>query len=244
MHASDQLFGLVGRAHTRAFRRRAHEKLRIHLSSQLTASITWWIGHLGSSPPREVPLRIGDIPLVVSYGDGEGADGRIGVVLRASFYEDGFPRVGSAITPAVVRRSWDRRRTQSQGPSNPKAPSDAAQDIQQSEGILPAVILHNFPGLCHCLWLHFVNNGALGGLIQGSASIHSDEVILGYTWAQIAHRRIWAYFDRVDTESNIADIPSRQPLHKIPELLGMPYQPFRLKFSQKLITAIATSLET
>ena len=183
--------------------------------------------------------------MVVSYGDGEGADGRIGVVLRATFYEDGLPRVGSAITPAIVRRYWDRQRTQSQGPANPKAPSDAAEDIQQIEGILPAVILHNFPRLCHRLWLHFVdNNGALGGLTKGSASIHSDEVILGYTWAQIAHGRIWAYFDRVDTESNIADIPSRQPLHKMPELLGMPYQPFRLEFPQKLITAITNSLET
>ena len=55
MHASDQLFGLVGRAHTRAFRRRAHEKLRTNLNAQLTASITWWIGHLGSSPPRDPP---------------------------------------------------------------------------------------------------------------------------------------------------------------------------------------------
>jgi len=243
MHASDQLFGLVGRAHTRAFRRRAHEPGRDNLNPQLEASITWWRHHLATSPPREVPLRIGDIPLVVSYGDGEGADGRIGIVLRATFYTDGLPRVGSALTPAPVRRYWARQRAQSCGPTSP-APSDAAKDIQQIEGILPAVILHNFPQISHCLWLHFVdNNGALGGLVKGSASIHSDEVILGYTWSQTAQRRVWAYFDRVDTESNIADIPSRQPVKKMVDLLGMPYQSFRLKFPQELVSAIQSSLD-
>jgi len=107
------------------------------------------------------------------------------------------------------------------------------------------VTLHNFPQISHCLWLHFVdNNGALGGLVKGSASIHSDEVILGYTWSQIARRRVWAYFDRVDTESNIADIPSRQPVKKMVALLGMPYQSFRLKFPQELVSAIQSSLDS
>merc|ERR1711969_110873 len=99
MHCSDQLFGLVGRAHTRAFRRRAHEFGRTNLNPQIRAARAWWLQHLTTTPPREVPLRLEHMPLVVSYGDGEGGGGRSGFVICSERFGDSRPRVASVLTP-------------------------------------------------------------------------------------------------------------------------------------------------
>ena len=90
--------------------------------------------------------------------------------------------------------------------------------------------------------MHFVdNNGALATLVKGSASVNSDEVILGYTSSQIATRRIWAYFDRVDTNANIADIPSRSTASEMGDPLGLGWVHHRLKFPSELRSAIVTA---
>ena len=239
MHCIDQLFGMVGRAHTRAFRRRAHEPGRVNLNPQLQATIDWWLNHLATCPPKEVPLRLEDLPYVISYGDGEGGDGRIGAVVVSNILGDLRPRVGSTVVPSVVRSYWAWQRELLPSPDDM---SDEPHDIQQVEAVCPAAILHSYPQISHCLWLHFVdNNGALATLVKGSASVNSDEVILGYTWSLIATRRIWAYFDRVDTHANIADIPSRTTASEMGDPLGLGWVQHRLKFPSALRSAIVTA---
>ena len=104
---------------------------------------------------------------------------------------------------------------------------------------MPAVLLHSFPQLSHCLWLHFVdNNGALSGLVKGSASVMSDEAILGHTWAQIAARRIWVYLDRVDSESNISDLSSRCKITELGDPLKLGWVTHRLYFPPAVADAI------
>ena len=240
MHVSDQMFGQVGRAHTRAFRRRSYEH-RTALNPQLRAALSWWLNHLASSPPREVPLRVGDLPLAVSWGDGEGSDAGLGVVIVFTGLGDSRPRVGHLKTPPQLRRYWAAQR-EAIAPTFQLAPGDDPRDIQQIEAVNPAVILYSFPQLQHCLWLHFVdNNGALSGLVKGSASVMADEIILGHTWSQIAQRKIWVYFDRVDSESNISDLPSRCPVAELGDPLHVGWVPHRLYFPPSLSILIAST---
>jgi len=179
MFCSDQLFGMVGRAHTRALGRRAHEPSRVNLNPQLRATIDWWLNHLSTCPPKEVPLRLEHLPYVISYGDGEGGDGRIGAVVISNIMGDMRPRVGGCVVPSVVRNYWAWQRDLL---STTQSEDDDLHDIQQVEAVCPAAILRSYPQINHCPWLHFVdNNGALSTLVKGSASVNSDEIILGYT---------------------------------------------------------------
>ena len=85
-------------------------------------------------------------------------------------------------------------------------------DITEIEAIGPLLILHNWPWLVRdALWIHFIdNNGALGALVKGSASVHEQDLIIGETWARIASLRSLVWFDRVDSASNPVDGLSRK----------------------------------
>ena len=61
------------------------------------------------------------------------------------------------------------------------------------------------------LWIHFIdNNGALGSLVRGSASVHEQDIIIGETWSRIAALKVLSWFDRVDSDSNPVDGLSRK----------------------------------
>ena len=53
---------------------------------------------------------------------------------------------------------------------------------------------------------HFTeNNGSLGSLVRGSASVHEQDIIIGATWAKIASPGTLAWFDRVYNAANPVD---------------------------------------
>ena len=85
-------------------------------------------------------------------------------------------------------------------------------DITEIEGIGPLLILHNWPWLVRdALWIHFIdNNGALGALVRGSASVHEQDIIIGETWSRIAALEALVWFDRVDSALNPVDGLSRK----------------------------------
>ena len=61
------------------------------------------------------------------------------------------------------------------------------------------------------MWIHFIdNNGALGSLVRGSASVHEQDIIIGETWSRIAALQVLSWFDRVDSGSNPVDGLSRK----------------------------------
>ena len=61
------------------------------------------------------------------------------------------------------------------------------------------------------LRIHFIdNNGALGSLVRGSASVHEQDIIIGETWSRIAELKALSWFDRVDSGSNPVDGLSRK----------------------------------
>ena len=60
------------------------------------------------------------------------------------------------------------------------------------------------------LWLHYIDNVAAEySLVKGSSSIRSGDVVVGETWRSIQKLNIYAYFDRVASESNPVDGLSR-----------------------------------
>ena len=79
------------------------------------------------------------------------------------------------------------------------------------EAIGPLAILTTFPKILKgSLWLHYIDNVASEySLVKGSSSIRSGDIVVGETWRMIQKLGIYAYFDRVASESNPVDGLSR-----------------------------------
>ena len=103
--------------------------------------------------------------------------------------------------PDEIHRLWARR-----------AGAGAYHDIFLIEAIGPLAILETFPKKVQdSLWLHFIDNvAAEHSLIKGSSSITSGDVVIGETWRRIHQLNVYAYFDRVMSESNPVDGLSRK----------------------------------
>ena len=111
---------------------------------------------------------------VVSYSDGEGADGCVGVAIwveGAALAEAGYIAV-----PEQVRKRWAAQRGQ-----------DSRHDIFEIEAVGPLILLSNFAELLRgSLWLHFIDNdAALSSLVNGFSSVMQGEEIVGATWSRI-----------------------------------------------------------
>ena len=74
--------------------------------------------------------------------------------------------------------------------------------------------------------LHFIdNNGALGALVKGySNSTDTIRLVADY-WLRMGKLCSFAYLDRVESSSNIADDPSRLNLHDTLPSMGAEYIP-------------------
>ena len=58
--------------------------------------------------------------------------------------------------------------------------------------------------------LYIDNNGVLGALVKGSASVNQQELFVRATWSLISSLRSLVWFDRVDSASNPVDGLSRK----------------------------------
>ena len=200
-----QFFGRWGRAKMRPLSRRQHEAKRFALNDQLWSALNWWLQNLHLAPPRAVYVRNENRPVVVSYSDGEGADAGVGIAAWCNNRLGSVPIAGFIEVPIEIRGLWSRQRKSYQE-------DNEFNDITEIEAIGPLLILHNWPWLVRdALWIHFIdNNGALGALVKGSASVHEQDLIIGATWSCIASVRALAWFDRVDSASNPVDGLSRK----------------------------------
>ena len=200
-----QFFGRWGRAKLRPFSRRQHEPSRYALNDQLWSALRWWLKNLHLAPPRAVFLHTERRPLVVSYSDGEGADAGVGIAAWCTERLGDVPLAGFLEVPDEVRYLWSRQR-------ETFLVGEEFHDITEIEAIGPLLILHNWPWLVKdALWIHFIdNNGALGALVKGSASVHEHDLVIGATWSCIASLRVLVWFDRVDSASNPVDGLSRK----------------------------------
>ena len=197
-HACCMLWGRYGACKLRALTRRQHEQ-RSNLNPQLRACLKWWVSTLQQhAHPREIPISVGLMPLVLSYSDGEGSSAGVGVAVWGS----ALPRPLAAFVqlPREVRMYWSA--CSSLAPAN---------DIYEIEAIGPLVVLATWPRLLQgCLWIHFLDNSAAqAAYVKGSSSVHSGDLLVGKAWELVARRRLLPWFDRVDTKSNPVDGLSR-----------------------------------
>ena len=219
-----QRFGKYGRAKLRAFSRRQHEPGRYALNPQLESAARWCLSTMHNAPAREIPLNISHMDTIVSYSDGEGADAGVGVAIWSTRLPDMRPQAGFIEVPDCVRQLWQIQRT---GPI----------DIMETEAVGPLLVLHNWPKIVsHCLWLHFVDNaGALAALINGSSSVMQADLLVGETWARVAHQRVLPWFDRVDSKANPVDGLSRKRFEG-------PWQLIEIAFPEKIMEELIAHL--
>lgn len=180
------------------FRRLQYEPGRASYNKQLAYAVDWWLQALPSAPPRELPLDISTLPWVVSYSDGEGPCGGIGVAVWSS--NSSRPQAGIMYIPNCIRGLWHKR-----------CRDGKPHDIQDIEAVGPLVILETWPNILeHSLWVHFIdNNGALACLVCGSSSVDTSDVIVGMTLMRVSLLKVLPWFDRVDSQSNPVDGLSR-----------------------------------
>ena len=140
--------------------------------------------------------------MVISYSDGEGTDGCVGIAFWKKGDRDAI--AGTICVPEELRELWDEQQRQSRH-----------NDIFEVEVIGPLLLLHNFPeAFRDSLWLHFIDNaGGLACLINGSSTVMSGDVIVGETWEAVARLSSTPWFDRVESNPNPADGLSRGKLN-------------------------------
>ena len=154
----------MGRAKLRPLIRRSIEQLHT-LNMQLYTCLHWWRVFLRSYFQRVLPLSIANLPVVVSYSDGEGGHAGVGVAVWSP--ERNRPVAAFAEVPAVIRKLWARQ-------AGKEAPFN---DIFLIEAVGPLIILKTFPNIVRqCLWIHFIDTAAAQyALVRGSSSIASGD---------------------------------------------------------------------
>lgn len=191
-------FGRFGRCRLRPIFSRAHSKAR-NMDHELVTCLKWWVQFLNTFEPRPVPTRLESLPFAISYSDGEGASAGIGAAIWHPHYER--PLAVYCEVPSFIRDHW---RTVSG--------TEGYHDIFFVEALGPIILLVTFPNvLRNCLWLHFIDNAAAeASLIRGTSSSEVGDHIVGFTWTLIQKKRLWPYFDRVESKANPVDGLSRQ----------------------------------
>ena len=197
MFMSSQYFARLGRALLRAFSRRQHENIQV-INNQIQAACKFWLAHMYTLRPREIPVSLAKMPMFVSYSDGEGEGAGVGIGMWCPC---GRVVGGYLKLPDEVRQTWTRINT-----------AGDHYDIFEIEAVGPALILHNWMHLFSpgALWVHYIDNdSALATLVKGSSSVLSGECITAFTHSKISEIGLWPWFDRVATDDNPVDKLSR-----------------------------------
>ena len=202
--ASTQLFGKYGRAKLRPFVRRQYESSMFGLNPQLRSALQWWAECLLHQFPREIPFRIADENVVVTYSDGEGSMAGIGVIIFSARLSG--PEAGMLKVPPELRLRWRQQEERD---------LLLGRDIFEVEAVGPLILLENWQHCFrHSLWLHFIDNqGALQALVKGSSSIAAGDEIIGLTWSKAAAAKAVPWFERVESKANPSDGLSRGQAH-------------------------------
>ena len=208
MFGASHLWGKVGRAFLRPLSERQYSRdrsdLRSSLSAPLRRSLVQWKKLIREGPPRQIALRTSKPADVVIFTDGfapdlrkkENGPERIGAVC--------FDRRGAApiqfseAIPEAVIRKWVPRATQ----------------IFPVELIAPVLALATFADQVRGrdVVMLIDSEGVEAALIKGYSS-HEDLVeIIEVFWDLAFELRANVFIDRVSTDGNPADWPSRNNL--------------------------------
>ena len=191
--ACTALYGRVGRAALKPVYERQHSSAFARkLSPQLRAALLCILDIVHNAPSRVVlPSYFGSRPVTLAYTDGQG-EGWIAAVV--------FPR--PPFKPAYTAMQLPEDLCRLFAPKNP---------IEQIETAAVLLLLEVFfEELKDTDVRLFVDNiAAQGSLIRGFSRSFSQALLCGAVWARVARARVGLWVDRVASEENIADIPTR-----------------------------------
>ena len=206
MFGASQLWGKVGRAFFRSISERQYGKKFLmggaaDLTKPLKLSLLQWLKLVNNGPPREINVLKSAPADVVIFTDGftpdhrkkEKGPSRIGatVFCRGS----ATPAQFGVIVPQEVIDQWLPRATQ----------------ICMVELVATVVVLQTFEAyLRDKTVLLLVDAEAVeGALVKGYSSRSDLCELVGVFWDIVVELRALVYIDRVPTDSNCSDAPSR-----------------------------------
>ena len=207
MFGASQLWGKVGRAFFRPLSERQYMKDlhgdRMEINPAIVRSLIYWKKLVQRGPPREISLRAEKSSDVVIFTDGftpdqrkdEAGPDRIGAVMfdrRAV-----APKQISEVIPTAVSDKWLRRKTQ----------------IVPIEMIAPILAIQTFRDHRNKDVLLLIDSEAVeAALVKGYSSKEDLCELVEIFWELALEYRINFFIDRVSTDANPADWPSRDLL--------------------------------
>jgi len=212
MFAASQLWGKVGRAFLLAVSERQYSKFAESvLGMALRAALVQWKKLITNGPPRQISALVERKADVVIFTDGffpdprkkEKGDPRVG----ASFFSRVLEHAAqfSEVIPLDVIEQWLHRETQ----------------IFMVELIATVLVLETFRHYLKDKYvLLFVDaEAAEGALVKGYSSRTDVSLLVGRFWDLAQELNCSIYIDRVPTDANCSDAPSRNH-PEIGEALG------------------------
>lgn len=215
MFGASRLWGKVGRAFLRVISERQYSKFPcsdvFRLDEPLRAALAQWKNLIKEGPPRSIDFRSDKKADVVIFTDGFSPDprdvdrlpDRIGAVVfdRKMLRPVQF----TAVVPSELKEKFLARRTQ----------------IIPVELLAPIVAIHTFKDrLFGVDLLLFIDSEVVEAtLIKGYSSKEDLCSLVSVFWDLVLELRIRVFIDRVATDANPADWPSRDNL-RVGELAG------------------------
>ena len=208
MFGASQLWGKVGRAFLRPISERQYarfpEKEGFRLNTALERSLTHWRKLIESGPPRPIEFKSEKVSDAVIFTDGFTPDprfddvrpSRIGAVLfdRKSIAPVQF----SEVVPKRVQQKWLPRKTQ----------------IVPVEMLAPIIALETFRDRLYGadIILLIDSETVEAALVKGYSSKEDLCDLISVFWDLAFQLRVRVFIDRVATDANPADWPSRGDL--------------------------------
>ena len=210
MFGASQLWGKVGRAFLRPISERQYWKFpassEFKLDMQLVESLKQWRKLIDASPPRPIDLAHERRADVVIFTDGftpgprssDRSPDRIGGVLFDRWLRS--PRQFTAVVPDKIKARWLERVTQ----------------IMPIEMLAPVVALATFADRVFepNLILPIDSASVEAALVKGYSSREDMCEIISLFWETGLSLSVRVFIDRIATDANPADWPSRNNLCK------------------------------
>ena len=209
MFGASQLWGKVGRAFLRVISERQYARFPFGdsgfaLDEPLRFALEHWRHLIRAGPPRPIEMKKIKKPDVVIFTDGFTPDprdddprpDRVGAVLFDRRWE--APLQFSEVIPKEMQKNWAPRKTQ----------------IVPVEMIAPILALHTFrERLFGTDLILLIDSEAVeSALVKGYSSKSDLCTLVSVFWNLIFELRVRVFIDRVSTDSNPADWPSRDDL--------------------------------
>ena len=208
MFGASQLWGKVGRAFLRVISERQYMKFPeaslFTLSPALAAALKHWKKLIQEGPPRPIDIQLEKTADVVIFTDGSTPDpreasnapDRVGAVMFDRRMN--HPLQFTAVVPQEPKEKWIRRTTQ----------------IVPIEMLAPILALETFKDRVQGadIFLMIDSEAVEGALIKGYSSKSDICELVSIFWELALKYKVRIFIDRISTDANPADWPSRDDL--------------------------------